>query len=243
MDERNRRLTIVWIIAIFTSIYVYFQANINAPNSPEPVNNNPNTVSEAPVNSSPALDSLKSLEVKGRAPKTGYSRANFGGDWAEVKGCDMRNIILKRDLENEFIDPTEGCKVIRGTLNDPYTAAIINFQRGEQTSDDVQIDHMVALSDAWQKGAQQFSQSLREQFANDPLNLLAVDGPTNQKKSDGDAATWLPPNKSYRCRYIARVVAVKVKYHIWVTGAEHDAMKRVLQTCPDQRLPIESSPQ
>jgi hypothetical protein len=97
---------------------------------------------------------------------------------------------------------------------------------------------VVALSDAWQKGAQQLTVEQRYQLANDPLNLLAVDGQANNNKSDADAATWLPPNKNYRCQYIARQIAVKQKYTLWVTTAEHDAMLRVLQGCPDQVLPI-----
>jgi hypothetical protein len=95
----------------------------------------------------------------------------------------------------------------------------------------------VALSDAWQKGAQKLSFASRVQFANDPLNLLAVDGPTNSSKGDSDAATWLPPNKAYRCAYVARQVAVKRKYQLWVTSAERDAIARVLKACPGQKLP------
>ncbi len=106
----------------------------------------------------------------------------------------------------------------------------------------VQIDHVVALSDAWQKGAQRISQSQREALANDPLNLLAADGPANQQKSDADAASWLPANKSYRCIYVARQIAVKATYKLWITAAEKDAMTRVLNTCPDQTLPGEQSP-
>jgi hypothetical protein len=102
----------------------------------------------------------------------------------------------------------------------------------------VQIDHVVAVSDAWQKGAQNLDVSKRAEFYNDPLNLLAVDGPTNDKKGDGDAATWLPSNKDYRCRYVARQIAVKAKYTLWVTQAEHDAMKNVLSACPGQALPV-----
>ena len=91
--------------------------------------------------------------------------------------------------------------------------------------------------DAWQKGAAQWPAGKRLAFANDPLNLLAVDAGTNRSKGDGDAATWLPPNKSYRCAYVARQVAVKAKYGLWVTAAERDAMVRVLSTCPGMRLP------
>jgi hypothetical protein len=118
-----------------------------------------------------------------------------------------------------------------GILNDPYTGKTISFVRGPRSAE-VQIDHRVPLANAWQTGAQQLTQLERERFANDPLNLAAVDGPTNQQKSDGDAATWLPPQKSYRCEYVAAQVAVKAKYRLWVTPAEHDAIDRILSGCP-----------
>ena len=126
-----------------------------------------------------------------------------------------------------------------GTLDDPYTGADHRVRAWAAAPPPrVQIDHVVALSDAWQKGAQQWSDARRGRaFANDPLNLLAVDGPTNQRKGDGDAATWLPPRTSYRCAYVARQTAVKARYGLWVTAAERDAVRRVLATCPGQRLP------
>ena len=185
---------------------------------------------------SPASAVLLQLEVKGRAPKTGYSRELFSSGWGTINGCDVRNYILTRDLtELTYVDTT--CKVASGTLNDPYTGTTIHFVRSTDTSDDVQIDHVVALSDAWQKGAQNISAAERYALANDPLELLAVDGKTNQNKGDSDAATWLPPNKSYRCTYVARQIAVKAKYKLWVTQAEYSAMAKILTTCPDQPLP------
>jgi hypothetical protein len=187
-----------------------------------------------------ALEGLATLAVKGRAPRTGYDRALFGPAWADVdrNGCDTRNDVLRRDLTASDLKPgTHGCQVLSGFLRDPYTATTIAFVRGQNTSGKVQIDHVVALSDAWQKGAQQWSTPQRTAYANDPLNLLAVDGLTNQRKSDGDAATWLPPDKSYRCPYAARQVGVKSKYGLWVTGAERDALARILATCPSQALP------
>ncbi|WP_407939138.1 HNH endonuclease family protein [Microbacterium mangrovi] len=181
-----------------------------------------------------ALALLQTIPVKGRAPKTGYSRTQFGQAWADVdhNGCDTRNDILRRDLRH--ITLSGSCKVLSGILNDPYTTTVIHFTRGVNTSTAVQIDHVVALSNAWQTGAQQLSASRREQLANDPRNLLAVDGPTNQAKGDGDAATWLPPNKAFRCRYVATQISVKAAYHLWVTAAEKSAMTRVLSTCPRQ---------
>ncbi len=187
-----------------------------------------------------ALEALASVDVRGRAPRTGYSRDEFGAGWVDTDhdGCDTRNDVLARDLTGEVFEPgTRECVVVSGTLADPYTGATIRFRRGEGTSEAVQIDHVVALSDAWQKGAQRWDDARRTAFANDPLNLLAVDGPTNQSKGDGDAATWLPPARGYRCAYVARQVAVKAAYDLWMTQAEHDAVAAVLTGCPDEPLP------
>jgi hypothetical protein len=194
-----------------------------------------------PAYASKALDVLATLAIKGRAPKTGYDRDQFGQAWADVdrNGCDTRNDTLKRDLTLIAYTNSVPCKIQSGTLADPYTAKSIGFIRGAATSSMVQIDHVVALSDAWQKGAQQLSLEQRTAFANDPLNLQATDGPTNQQKSDGDAATWLPPNKSFRCEYVARQISVKATYSLWVTQAEHDAMARVLGDCPGQTAPTD----
>lgn len=179
-----------------------------------------------------AVEVLAKLEVKGRAPKTGYTRDEFYKNWPNIDGCDARNVILKRDLTDVKLD---GCLVLSGVLNDPYTGQVIEFRRGAGTSSAVQIDHVVALSDAWQKGAQYMDKSVRKAMASDPLNLLAVDGPANMQKGDGDAATWLPPNKAFRCQYVARQVSVKYKYILWVTGAEKEAMEKVLEKCPEER--------
>lgn len=192
-----------------------------------------------PAYATKALDLLATLPIKGRAPKTGYDRAQFGQAWADVdrNGCDTRNDILKRDLTGITYTNSVPCKVQSGTLADPYTGTSINFVRGAATSTAVQIDHVVALSDAWQKGAQQLTLEQRTALANDPLNLQATDGPTNQQKGDGDAATWLPPNKGFRCEYVARQISVKATYGLWVTQAEHDAMARILGDCSGQLAP------
>lgn len=185
-----------------------------------------------------ALTALKSIPVKGRAPATGYDRVGkFGESWVDVdgNGCDTRNDMLRRDLSDVV---AEGCRILSGTLRDPVTDRTIRFVRGVDTSAAVQIDHVVALSNAWQTGAQQLTQEERVALANDPINLLAVDGPSNQQKSDGDAATWLPANKGFRCDYVARQVAVKARYDLWVTPPERDAMLRILDGCPGQPLPV-----
>lgn len=189
-----------------------------------------------------AAEVLEALPVKGRAPKTGYDRDQYGQTWADIdrNGCDQRNDVLARDLTEVTFKPgTRDCVVATGVLADPFTATEIAFTRGQDTSSAVQIDHVVSLSNSWQTGAQQLSERERTELANDPLNLLAVDGPTNAQKGDGDAATWLPSNKAYRCDYVARQIAVKAGYELWVTAAEKDAMGRVLSTCPGHGLPTE----
>ena len=186
-----------------------------------------------------ALGMLATLPIKGRAPKTGYDRDLFGQAWTDDvdvefgrNGCDQRNDLLRRDLTDITLKPgSNGCVVLTGTLADVYTGTTIDFVRGSDTSKAVQADHVVALSNSWQTGAQQLDSATRQNFANDPRNLQAVDGPANQQKSDGDAATWLPSNKAYRCTYVARQVEVKAAYGLWVTPPEHDAITRVLGDC------------
>ena len=177
---------------------------------------------------------LDSLAVKGRAPKTGYARAQFGATWADVNrnGCDTRNDILKRDLNNlTFRSGTRDCVIESGTLVDPYSGTTINFVKGVKSSMEVQIDHVVALSNAWQTGAFKLTLAKRTEFANDPDNLLAVQGRLNSQKGDGDAATWLPPLKSYRCTYVSKQISIKAKYGLWVTAPEKAAIKNILAKC------------
>jgi hypothetical protein len=186
------------------------------------------------------LSIIEAQVTKGRAAKTGYTRAQFGQTWADVdrNGCDTRNDILKRDLTGEvFKEKTRECVVLSGTLIDPFSGKTINFVRGNASSMEVQIDHVVAMSNAWQTGAFKLSVKERTAFANDPMNLLAVKGRLNSQKGDGDAATWLPPLKSFRCDYVARQIAVKIKYKLWFTAPEKEAMIRILKSCPEKALP------
>ncbi|VEI22853.1 Domain of uncharacterised function (DUF1994) [Rothia aeria] len=177
---------------------------------------------------------LSSLPVKERASKNGYSREQFGAAWEDVdkNGCNTRDDILRRDLTDvRFKAGTRACTVITGKLTDPYTGKTIDFKRGKKTSSAVQIDHVVALSDAWQTGAQDIDEQKRRELANDPENLVASDGPANMQKSDSDASEWLPGNTAYRCTYVARQVHVKAKYKLWVTPDEKRAMENVLNSC------------
>ncbi|WP_028267491.1 HNH endonuclease family protein [Arthrobacter sp. MA-N2] len=193
------------------------------------------SVQPVPVGS--AADVLEALSVKGRSANDDYDRKQFGQAWLDVdrNGCDTRNDILRRDLRSVEFTAGSTCKVASGQLREPYAGEDIHFRRGSESSSAVQIDHLVALADAWQKGAKHLTAKQRQSLANDPLNLIAVDGPANVKKSASDAASWLPANKGFRCHYVARQISVKAAYRLWITQAEKDAMKRVLGSCPGQQ--------
>jgi hypothetical protein len=182
-----------------------------------------------------ARQELKKLAVKAPASMTGYSRKQFGKAWADVddNGCDTRDDILTRDLKSLVFRKIPACTkaVIRGVLEDPYTGQTIHFVRGKDTSGAVQIDHVVALGDAWRTGAAKWSPAQRLAYANDPVVLLAVDGPANDAKGDSDAADWLPTRSAFKCRYVARQIAIKTKYVLWVTPAERAAMAARLASC------------
>lgn len=177
---------------------------------------------------------LEQLEIKGRAPKTSYSRDEFYSGWPTIEDCSLRQRIIKRELGDTAVLGSDQCTVTAGEYDEPYTGSHLVFSERNDLTTGVQIDHVVALSDAWQKGAQYLDAETRYAIATDPLNLLAVDSSANQKKSDGDAATWLPANKAFRCQYVARQVSVKYKYGLWVTQAEHDAIANILATCPSE---------
>ena len=180
-----------------------------------------------------ALAMLDELKVKGRAPKTGYDSDLF--KWrsdADHNGCDTRNDVLRRDLRDLTLKAgTKGCVVIAGDLTDQYKGETYAFDRSPNNID---IDHVVARSNAWQTGAASFDADTLKEFGNDPLNLLAVSSSLNRQKGDGDAATWLPPAKSFRCEYVSRQIAIKHKYELWVVEAEKSAMQRVLDACADE---------
>ena len=227
-----RRTVVAFTLFLITLVVIACHPNLQQPTVSPPISPTDSITSAQ----GGAVEALNKIAVKGRAPKTGYERQQFGDGWDTQEGCDMRNRILRRDLTDiTFAD--DGCKILTGKLYDKYTGKMIAFKRGDTTSDDVQIDHVVALSNAWQTGAQALTREQRIQFANDPLELKAVEGAINQKKGDADAATWLPPNKTFRCEYVATQIAIKAKYQLWVTQGEKDAMLQVLSTCPGQALP------
>lgn len=203
-----------------------------------PASYQPEIIAADPVAVNPqdgtlAINVLETLAIKGRAPKTGYARTEFYQAWPAIDGCNLRQRIIKREVGDSA--RLDGCDVIAGTFVEAYTGETRTYNSKAEFSKNIQIDHIVALSDAWQKGAQQLSADERYQLATDPLNLIAADASANQQKSDGDAATWLPKNKPFRCTYVARQISVKKKYSLWVTQAEHDAMKNILSTCPAEK--------
>lgn len=184
-----------------------------------------------------ALEAVSTLTVRQTDSVSGYDRDLF--QWNKFDedgdGCDTRNDILARDLDN--ISKQDKCVVLSGILDDPYTGGRIDFQRGQSTSSKVQIDHIVALSDAWNSGASHWNESELRAFGNDPYNLAAVDGTANTQKSNSSADEWLPANAAARCLYVATQVGVKEHYALTVTKTEAQKMREVLGSCPTQSIP------
>lgn len=225
-----------WLLVVILSATVGFlgyqliQRRSAAPTAPAPVSN------ESANNSNRAIDKLQQLPVKAAESGDDYERSNFSSSWASWRDCNVRQKILNRDLQNIKL-ALDGCTAISGTLNDPYSGRAIELTTKSAISKKVQIDHVVALANAWQTGARYLSVEQRKALANDDLELIAVSSRTNQDKSDSDASEWLPDNKDFHCLYVARQIAVKFKYSLWVTAAEKSAMQSVLAGCPNQLLP------
>ena len=173
---------------------------------------------------------IGTVAVKGRGPRTGYERDAFGYAWMDTadgvplarNGCDTRNDLLKRDGKDLAYRSGSDCVVTEMTLDDPYTGRTLDWRKQQATA--VQIDHVIPLSYSWQLGSARWPEDRRKQLANDPLNLLPVDGPANNAKRDSGPASWLPPSKRIRCAYVTRFAQVAVKYELPVTGADKRVM-------------------
>lgn len=190
----------------------------------------------------PGTDVLDGLaEVPFRLRGNDYRRAAFGESWTDDttapggrNGCDTRNDILNRDLVDKTYVAISRCPtaVATGTLHDPYTNVVIPFVRGNQVGASVQIDHIVPLALAWDLGARHWPDELRVRFANDPANLIAVDGPTNQFKGDKEPAFWMPPNAAFHCQYAMQFIAVLRGYRLPVDAPSAPVLRTAAETCP-----------
>jgi hypothetical protein len=191
----------------------------------------------------PGVDVLAGIaEIPLRVRGYDYRRSAFGESWTDDNaapgghnGCDTRNDILDRDLVDKTYVSISRCPnaVATGTLHDPYTSETINLVRGNQTGAAVQIDHLVPLAYAWDQGARNWTDEMRVRFANDPANLLAVDGPINEDKSDGEPAVWMPPNRAFWCQYAVQFVAVLRGYGLPVDAPSAPVLREAAETCPN----------
>jgi hypothetical protein len=220
---RRRRLSLVWLIVVVIAVATFYS-----------VTSRPPATATDPDTTTPLIEQLDALPATSGRDIPGYERDAFGSGWRDPdqNGCDARNDILARDLEAVSFEPgTHECVVTSGTLHDPYSGTTIAFLRGNDTSALVQIDHIVPLSWGWSHGAARWTDEQRVAFANDPLNLMAVDGPTNGSKSDSGPAEWMPPSAGYACDYVENFLAVLIIYDLAVDDATRVAMRRELVLC------------
>ncbi len=233
----------VLVVAAVAGVLAWQQRSAHEPLSgPSPTWRATPAPSGAPVApGAPRFDAaraqLRALPVRGWDRTSDFRRYQFGPAWSDDvnvefghNGCNTRDDILRRDLKNLVVRPFT-CFAQSGTLTDPYTGATIDFVRGPETSNAVEIDHVVSLADAWYKGARSWDPQRRLDFANDPRNLLAVSPQANFDKAFRDAAGWLPPNPAFRCDFVARQIEVKTAYGLWLSAKEKRAMTDVLAHC------------
>lgn len=190
----------------------------------------------------PGVDVLAGVaEIPARIRSHDYRRDAFGESWSDDttapgghNGCDTRNDILDRDLSEKTYVAIKRCPtaVATGTLLDPYTSTVVAFTRGNQIGAAVQIDHIVPLALAWDLGARGWPEDLRSRFANDPANLLAVDGQANQDKGDKEPALWMPPNVAFHCQYAMQFIAVLRGYGLPVDAPSAPVLRDAAATCP-----------
>jgi hypothetical protein len=190
----------------------------------------------------PGTDVLGGITVlPQRIHRYDYHRSAYGDAWDDDNdapgghnGCDTRDDILNRDLVDKTFVSIKRCPdaVATGTLHDPYTNTTIVFARGAKVGEAVQIDHIVPLAYAWDMGAYGWTVPERMRFANDPANLLAVQGQANQDKGDSPPALWMPPNAAFDCQYAMQFVAVLRGYQLPVEQASAGALRQAAATCP-----------
>jgi hypothetical protein len=225
------------LVAVVVAVAVWLHVRSSPNQPPTPSSPEASRVGPGSPGYEQARADAQQLPVRGWDRRSDFARALFGEAWSDDvnvefghNGCNTRDDILRRDLADLVVRPGT-CYAQSGTLRDPYAHQTIGFVRGPLTSSAVQIDHVVSLSDAWYKGARNWDDQRRRDFANDPLNLLAVGGQTNFDKAFRDAASWLPPNAAFRCDFVARQVRVKTAYGLWVSAKEKQAMQDVLAGC------------
>ena len=226
MKHKQLKRTFSWLVCLtVTALFIYLFINWHTVTS---------TTKEldqlVATNPGSALAKLAELPVKEKESGEDYERSLFSSSWASWRDCNVRQKILNRDLTNITLADND-CAVTSGTLIDPYSGKTLELTTKSAVSSKVQIDHVVALSNAWQTGAKYLTKEERKALANDDLELIAVSSKDNQEKSDGDASEW--------CPYVARQIAVKLKYRLWITPTEKSAMTEVLLTCPSEPLPAE----
>jgi Protein of unknown function (DUF1524) len=234
---RPRLLVLVAVLLSLTGCEVEWQVEAGAPEPASSVGQG--DVPEGTLDPAAAAAALDALPVAAKTSLDGYDRdcgsgggCVFGPAWADIdrNGCDQRNDVLHRDLaEVEVRDGTQGCVVIAGVLDDPYSGETVQFAK--ETAAEVPIDHVVPLAAAWVQGAAGWTAEERRLFANDPANLMATTREQNSSKGDSTADEWVPEHRDYGCSYATVVVTVKHTYSLSVTSDEAAALESLLATC------------
>ena len=237
---RNHRASLLALFAVLLALTgCTFELQLEEAAQPSLTSVGQGDVPAGTLDPSAAAAALVDLRIAEKTSMDGYERGCgegegcvFGPAWADVdrNGCDQRNDVLHRDLTDVQVrEGTQGCVVVAGILDDPYTGAVLPFVKTDAAL--VPIDHVVPLAAAWVQGAAEWTPEDRAYFANDVANLIATTRSENSAKSDSTADEWVPPDPTYGCSYATVVITVKDAYDLAVTPAEAGALEGLLATC------------
>lgn len=164
---------------------------------------------------------LTGLLVASEGSVAGYDRSLFGG-WIDADGdsCNTRQeVLLAESLKQPVIGP--GCSV-----SGLWRSFLDNVEW--RNASRLDVDHHVALEEAWQSGASQWSADQRRSFANDLDyfgSLNAVTDTVNSSKGSGDPAEWMPPFAAASCNYVTMWVLTKHRWRLSVDPAKRALFK------------------
>ncbi len=158
-----------------------------------------------------------------------YSRDSLPTDWKDLdgNGCNTREDILKK-YTSEYTGRFDGCKIKSGKFYDYYNGKFLRYDKSVDTGGGIQIDHIVAIGNAWISGGYKWGKDEWISYINDEEVLIPTSSKTNREKSDKDITEWKPANNSYLCTYAEKQVEIKDKYKLTVTEKEKAELKSIL---------------
>ncbi|GAA1335488.1 HNH endonuclease family protein [Catellatospora bangladeshensis] len=221
MGAMSRKRSTTWasVVVLVLLLAVGYYLSRHEPTTPDQP-----PATTGPATGEPAAQ-LAALTVAPEGRMTGYSRDRFPHWSSQGDSCDTREVVLRR--QGSGVRSDSDCKATAGTWTSAYDGVTVT------DAGKLDIDHTVALAEAWRSGADKWTDERRRAFANDldGRQLVAVSATSNRAKGDQDPAKWKPPLETYWCTYATDWISVKAAYGLTVDQAEHDALAAMIGRC------------